>query len=191
MEDALRAATHPHDFKLLVAVDGQRHVDGRHRPTKSPLRPVEVRRRWLRQRQAPERRLDPSGRRPAAPRAHAPPFACTVIVTRYRPCWASLLQFVKYRARIGLRWRHKTPVPSAPPRTWSAASGRSSSSATSPRAARRFCELERSLSGISPRTLSLRLRALEEEGILVRKTFPEVPPRVEYSLTRRATPCCR
>jgi DNA-binding HxlR family transcriptional regulator len=47
----------------------------------------------------------------------------------------------------------------------------------------RFCELERSLSGISPRTLSLRLRALEEEGILVRKTFPEVPPRVEYSLT--------
>jgi len=35
----------------------------------------------------------------------------------------------------------------------------------------RFCELERSLSGISPRTLSLRLRALE------------VPPRVEYSLT--------
>ena len=47
----------------------------------------------------------------------------------------------------------------------------------------RFCELERSLAGISPRTLSLRLRALEEEGILVRKTFPEVPPRVEYSLT--------
>ena len=49
----------------------------------------------------------------------------------------------------------------------------------------RFCELERSLVGISPRTLSLRLRALEEEGILVRKTFPEVPPRVEYSLTAK------
>jgi DNA-binding HxlR family transcriptional regulator len=47
----------------------------------------------------------------------------------------------------------------------------------------RFCELERSLAGISPRTLSLRLRALEEEGIVVRQTFPEVPPRVEYSLT--------
>src|SRR5499427_9307109 len=47
----------------------------------------------------------------------------------------------------------------------------------------RFCELERSLEGISPRTLSLRLRALEEEGIVIRKTFPEVPPRVEYSLT--------
>ncbi len=47
----------------------------------------------------------------------------------------------------------------------------------------RFCELERSLAGISPRTLSLRLRALEEEGIVARRTFPEVPPRVEYALT--------
>ena len=47
----------------------------------------------------------------------------------------------------------------------------------------RFCELERSLEGISPRTLSLRLRALEEEGIVERRTFPEVPPRVEYALT--------
>jgi DNA-binding HxlR family transcriptional regulator len=47
----------------------------------------------------------------------------------------------------------------------------------------RFCELERSLEGISPRTLSLRLRALEEQGIVARDTFPEVPPRVEYSLT--------
>jgi DNA-binding HxlR family transcriptional regulator len=49
----------------------------------------------------------------------------------------------------------------------------------------RFCELERSLEGISPRTLSLRLRALEEEGILERQTFPEVPPRVEYGLTEK------
>jgi DNA-binding HxlR family transcriptional regulator len=49
----------------------------------------------------------------------------------------------------------------------------------------RFCELERSLQGISPRTLSLRLRALEEEGILERQTFPEVPPRVEYALTEK------
>ena len=47
----------------------------------------------------------------------------------------------------------------------------------------RFCELERSLEGISPRTLSLRLRALEEEGIVARETFSEVPPRVEYALT--------
>ncbi len=49
----------------------------------------------------------------------------------------------------------------------------------------RFCELERSLHGISPRTLSLRLRALEEEGIVERQTFPEVPPRVEYALTEK------
>src|SRR3954451_11975823 len=49
----------------------------------------------------------------------------------------------------------------------------------------RFSELERSLEGISPRTLSLRLRALEEQGIVERKTFPEVPPRVEYSLTAK------
>lgn len=51
--------------------------------------------------------------------------------------------------------------------------------------ASRFCELERSLEGISPRTLSLRLRALEEEGVVERHTYPEVPPRVEYALTEK------
>src|ERR671939_401854 len=50
---------------------------------------------------------------------------------------------------------------------------------------RRFCELERSLEGISPRTLSLRLRALEDCGIVERKTYPEVPPRVQYALTAK------
>jgi DNA-binding HxlR family transcriptional regulator len=49
----------------------------------------------------------------------------------------------------------------------------------------RFCELERSLAGISPRTLSLRLRALEDEGVVERQTFAEVPPRVEYALTEK------
>ena len=49
----------------------------------------------------------------------------------------------------------------------------------------RLCELERSLEGISPRTLSLRLRALEDEGIVARRTFPEAPPRVEYTLTEK------
>jgi DNA-binding HxlR family transcriptional regulator len=49
----------------------------------------------------------------------------------------------------------------------------------------RFCELERSLAGISPRTLSLRLRELEAEGVVERRTFPEVPPRVEYALTEK------
>src|SRR4051812_49925061 len=51
----------------------------------------------------------------------------------------------------------------------------------------RFCELERSLAGISPRTLSLRLRALEEAGIVDRRTYPEVPPRVEYELTEKGS----
>jgi DNA-binding HxlR family transcriptional regulator len=50
---------------------------------------------------------------------------------------------------------------------------------------RRVCELERSLEGISPRTLSLRLRALEECGVVERHTYPEVPPRVEYVLTEK------
>ena len=49
----------------------------------------------------------------------------------------------------------------------------------------RFCQLERSLQGISPRTLSLRLRELEEAGIVERRTYPEVPPRVEYELTAK------
>jgi DNA-binding HxlR family transcriptional regulator len=48
---------------------------------------------------------------------------------------------------------------------------------------RRFSELEHSCSGISPRTLSERLRALEGEGIVVRRSYPESPPRVEYALT--------
>jgi DNA-binding HxlR family transcriptional regulator len=48
---------------------------------------------------------------------------------------------------------------------------------------RRFSELERSCHGISPRTLAERLRALEHEGILVRRSYPESPPRVEYELT--------
>ncbi len=50
---------------------------------------------------------------------------------------------------------------------------------------KRFNQLERSLHGISPKTLSERLRSLEEEGILIRQTFAEVPPRVEYSLTEK------
>ncbi|MGH2935216.1 MAG: winged helix-turn-helix transcriptional regulator [Gaiellaceae bacterium] len=48
---------------------------------------------------------------------------------------------------------------------------------------RRFSELERSCSGISPRTLAERLRALEHEGIVARHSYPESPPRVEYELT--------
>lgn len=48
---------------------------------------------------------------------------------------------------------------------------------------RRFSELERSLHGISPKTLSERLKRLEEVHVVERQCYPEVPPRVEYSLT--------
>lgn len=48
---------------------------------------------------------------------------------------------------------------------------------------RRFSELERSLIGISPKTLSERLKRLEEAGVVDRVCYAEVPPRVEYSLT--------
>ncbi len=48
---------------------------------------------------------------------------------------------------------------------------------------RRFSELERSLGGISPKTLSERLKRMEEAGVVDRHCFAEVPPRVEYSLT--------
>lgn len=50
---------------------------------------------------------------------------------------------------------------------------------------RRFSELERSLVGISPKTLSERLKRLEEAGLIDRCCFAEVPPRVEYSLTAK------
>jgi DNA-binding HxlR family transcriptional regulator len=50
---------------------------------------------------------------------------------------------------------------------------------------RRFCEFERSLEGISPRTLSQRLDALEEDGIITKKSYAESPPRVEYTLTSK------
>ena len=50
---------------------------------------------------------------------------------------------------------------------------------------KRFSELERSLVGISPKTLSERLSALEREGVLHRRTYAEVPPKVEYSLTEK------
>ena len=51
------------------------------------------------------------------------------------------------------------------------------------RGCRRFGELERSLVGISPKTLSERLKRLEEAEVIARACFAEVPPRVEYSLT--------
>ncbi|MCZ8163992.1 MAG: helix-turn-helix domain-containing protein [Brevundimonas sp.] len=49
--------------------------------------------------------------------------------------------------------------------------------------ARRFGELLRSLQGVSPKTLTGRLRALEAQGVVRRTLYAEVPPRVEYALT--------
>ena len=48
---------------------------------------------------------------------------------------------------------------------------------------RRFGELRAELPGISPKTLADRLRTMEKQGIVHREVFPEIPPRVEYSLT--------
>lgn len=47
----------------------------------------------------------------------------------------------------------------------------------------RFSQLQRSLAGISPRTLSQRLRALEDEGIIERVAHPDMPQRIDYLLT--------
>jgi DNA-binding HxlR family transcriptional regulator len=50
---------------------------------------------------------------------------------------------------------------------------------------RRFSELQRSLEGISPKTLADRLRRLEDAGAISRSCFAEMPPRVEYRLTNK------
>ncbi len=50
---------------------------------------------------------------------------------------------------------------------------------------KRFSELERSLRGISPKTLSERLKKLEDANVVNRTCFAEVPPRVEYTLTEK------
>ena len=47
----------------------------------------------------------------------------------------------------------------------------------------RFSEIERAIPGISQRMLTLTLRNLERDGLVIRELFPEVPPRVEYELT--------
>jgi DNA-binding HxlR family transcriptional regulator len=47
----------------------------------------------------------------------------------------------------------------------------------------RFNELKKDLDGISHKVLTDSLRSLEEDGIVIRTTYPEVPPRVEYSLS--------
>ena len=48
---------------------------------------------------------------------------------------------------------------------------------------RRFNELQRLLAGVTQRMLTLQLRELENDGIVHREVYPQVPPKVEYSLT--------
>ena len=50
---------------------------------------------------------------------------------------------------------------------------------------RRFGELRRSLEGVSPKTLSQRLKELESKDIIIRTAYPTIPPSVEYSLTEK------
>jgi DNA-binding HxlR family transcriptional regulator len=48
----------------------------------------------------------------------------------------------------------------------------------------RFNELRKGIEGISQRMLTVTLRGLERDGLVERRIYPEVPPRVEYTLTR-------
>ena len=48
---------------------------------------------------------------------------------------------------------------------------------------KRFGELKKSVGSISQKVLTSNLRSMEEAGLLTRKVYPEVPPRVEYTLT--------
>lgn len=50
---------------------------------------------------------------------------------------------------------------------------------------KRFCELEKTVGKINPRTLSQRLDDLEKHHIITRKSYGEVPPRIEYTLTNK------
>lgn len=49
----------------------------------------------------------------------------------------------------------------------------------------RFSELQKAAGGLNPRTLSARLDDLERDGIVTKTAFAEVPPRIEYSLTKK------
>ena len=47
----------------------------------------------------------------------------------------------------------------------------------------RFCDIQKTIGDISQRMLTVTLRSLETDGLIVRKVYAEVPPRVEYNLT--------
>ena len=48
---------------------------------------------------------------------------------------------------------------------------------------KRFCELKKSVKGITQKVLTAKLREMEDLGLVERKTYPQNPPKVEYSLT--------
>ena len=48
---------------------------------------------------------------------------------------------------------------------------------------KRFGELKKSIGNVSQKVLTAQLRQMEENGLLIRTVYPEVPPRVEYTLT--------
>ena len=49
----------------------------------------------------------------------------------------------------------------------------------------RFNQMMREIEGISPRILAKQLKEMESDGIIARKSYPEIPPRVEYSITEK------
>lgn len=55
---------------------------------------------------------------------------------------------------------------------------------------RRFSELERAIPAVTQKMLAQQLRQLEKDGIVARKVYPEIPPKVEYSLTEWGQSLC-